>query len=91
MTWHKVESELTKVDVQEEFKRLFLSFGAPRGMALFDMVDTIRHHAFYFSPRCEALIKLFMDSLGCSPCEKPDKSSVAFLVGHDSDKDDIFL
>lgn len=85
MPWHKVQADPSTANIQKEFLASFMSFGGPKGMALFSSGGNI----VYFSPRCSDYIKAFMEKIGCEPCDKPAKGSVVFLDGDDSDRDTL--
>lgn len=64
--------------IQEAFLPLFAASGRPIGMAVFSRYDLEKNLVtVYFSPRAEALAKMF----GAQPCEKPSITNIALDVG----------
>jgi hypothetical protein len=91
MPWYKVSLTAEQIAngdemrIQDQFDALFLAAGGPKDAALFSSkLDRSDIAHLFFSPGsvkfAEPLIRLCRGEI----CEKPDRSAVALLVGHQS-------
>jgi hypothetical protein len=96
MLWYKATLTFEQIAsgegtrLQNQFKEIFLAALAPKNMALFGDITDTPSTTFYFSPESyKHAESLVLSHLGY-PCEKPDKENVAFLVGDDAAKEDLW-
>ena len=96
MPWYKVTLTVEQIAsgegtrLQKQFMQLFLAALGPKDMALFTDITGIPSTTFYFSPGSYEHAQALISSYLGTPCEKPDKENLAFLVGHDAAREDLF-
>lgn len=90
MQWYKLEIDITKTDIQTQFKNLIAYSGPPWDMVVFLDNSHIKKQTLYFSPACSVRIRPFLDKYGCQPCDAPDRKSVGLWVGDECSVDIIF-
>ncbi len=92
MSWYKVSFSTNQVvsgeheRLQNKFEALFMAMAAPKDMALFSALFHARGEDkmldIYFSPGAIDYSNSLIREYSGTPCEKPSRDRLAFLVGH---------
>ena len=94
MSWFKVSLTNDQVKIgglinlQEDFKELYLKNNAPEGMALFTGKpewDNQLIYPVYFSPVSLQFARILVSSYSGVPCEQPKKEDMELLAGRPVD------
>lgn len=82
-SWHKV----SRADwiIQDRFEPIWFQCGGPVKAALFGQYDLrTKTTDFYFTPEAVQIAEDLVEEFGAIPCDRPDMSSLALLVGDQS-------
>lgn len=75
--------------ILEDLSDIWMTFDAPKGSAMFASKEVAGPCLLFFSPGAASLASGLIDKYNGHPCVKPQASEVAFLIGHDSDREDL--
>ncbi len=92
MSWKSVttHSLFVRNELVQAFERFFKLGGAPKGSALFESNEPgQKTYVLYFSPDAANVMSDRLSMNRAVECDAPRKGTVAFLIGHASDREEL--
>ena len=84
LTWEQQASNYIEI-IQDQYDKLWMSAGAPKGAAIFVSNSPGDPATIYFSPGESKIGKIILIMCKGTPCTQPQSSEAILLLGHDED------
>ena len=87
MPWYEITLSIEQLDagvsekIQRDFEAIFIDAGSPPGMALFCDSFPVPQYSIYLSPDSVEHASDIISAYSGDPCDQPNASEVALLVG----------